>query len=683
LLDSPLNLPLLGLGAALLISSILEGTLNPSLFGLRKIGLMLIFFMTAEVFRHPVTAYRNLNLFIIGGAVCSLWAILAHGLHWDAGRARSFSGDYMAAGGMFMMVLILSASRFLHNRSLYRWFWLGCAAVSGVALLLTYTRSSWIGAAFGLLLLGALRDWRLPAIVAGVLLLFFLLVPQNPVLIRLQTLANKTTSSNVERRYMWQSALKMIGQRPLLGYGVDNLARYYSPVANPKALEQRPPHVHNTLLQLAINGGLLAVGCYLWWMTTALLNALGAWAKNRVLAPERAGAALGIAACVLAFFVNGLFEYNFGTSQVIAIFYFLLGLLPAYAAADPGEKRILLPNEPRLLFIRPRFRGDVLLASPVARMLKRDYPKARVDLLTEPACVGAAGGEPAWDRVFSLPRKGMAAWWQMIRELRKNDYVAACDLFGNPRSVMLAAFCGARVKIGPRVKFWDMLLHVQTQPHRRGLRPAWESYFDILRLFGMKMLSQRPRWVVSLEDDHWIKSFLKEHQVRPEKIIGFFAGGSHPAKRWPLANFLELAGRIHRELGIKSLFVFGPLEKDLKNEYMQHAGKMSLSVEGLPPGRLAALWKHCRLVVSNDAFPMHLGPAVGTPTIGLFGPGEPEVWFPYPEHCAHHALHAPQPCWPCHQDQCDSMACWEAITVDQVLATVKTVLEKDPQACQT
>jgi ADP-heptose:LPS heptosyltransferase/O-antigen ligase len=661
---TPLNWPLFLLGSALLVSSLLAGHVNGSLFGLRKVGLMAVFFLTAAVAREPLFARRYLDLYIIGAAACAVWSIAVHLLGWDDGRAQSFSGDYMAAGGMYMLALILATARALFADGRARWNWWGAAALLALALGFTYTRSSWLGALAGLALVAGLKDWRLPAIGAAALVLFLLAFPHSPIAERAFTVTSKYTSSNVERRYMWDTGWKLFRDRPWLGYGVDNLGEHYGRYVHPEAIEQNPPHVHNTLLQLALNGGIPAAGAYLWWLAAALALGLTAWRRQLAKAPERAGAALGVAGAVLAFAVNGLFEFNFGTSQVITIVYFLTGLLPALAVPGPEWA---LPRRPRVLFLRPRFSGDVLLASTVPRLLKEAFPGARAELLTEPSSASAAQGAPFWDEVLTLPRRGAGDRFRTLNELRRRDYDAVCDLFGNPRTAQLAAVCGARVKIGPEARGWDLVYHVRTRPNRPGPRPAWEAYFDALRVLGVKPGQARPSWAVTPRDLAWAERFLAERRIRPRRALGIFAGATHPAKRWPLDRFLTVARRAGRELALRPVFVFGPAEADLRREFDRTAGKYFLQVRDLTPGQVAALWSLCAAVVSNDAFPMHLGPAVGTPTLALFGPGDPKVWFPYPPAAGHRVLHIAPTCWPCHRDVCQDNICWRELTPDLVM----------------
>jgi ADP-heptose:LPS heptosyltransferase len=277
----------------------------------------------------------------------------------------------------------------------------------------------------------------------------------------------------------------------------------------------------------------------------------------------------------------------------------------------------------------------------------------------------------------------MKAWWQMVRTVRRGHYDVVADLFGNPRTAQLAWVSGARLKIGPRVRLWDAVYQLRTQADRPGPRPAWEAYFDVLRSLGLKQLSLRPRWDVAPADERFVAEWLRARRLRPQAFIGVFAGGTHPAKRWPLARFLETAKKCKERLGLPSVFAFGPLEKALREEYAREGAKLRLTAEDFTPGQLAALWAASAVVLSNDAFPLHLGPAVGTPTVGLFGPGDPAAWFPYPEKSGHRFLHAAPDCWPCHKDACDDNICWRELTVDQVSAAVAWALAPRGRARKT
>jgi len=254
----------------------------------------------------------------------------------------------MAAGGMYMLAITLAFSRLFFNRPGSRRVWLLPVLLLGTALLMTYTRYSWMGALAAFLILGLVKDWRFPAAALIVLGAFLWLFPDTQFSQRVFSVNSKTITSNVERKLMWDSGLKLVRDRPWLGYGVDNLSVFYGRYVHPEAIEQSPPHVHDTLLQLAINGGLLAVAFYIWLAAALLVTGFKGWMRLRAQAPERAGEVLGLTAALTGFLINGLFEFNFGTAQVITLVYFLMGVLVRAANWGPAEPDFPLPKNPRI-----------------------------------------------------------------------------------------------------------------------------------------------------------------------------------------------------------------------------------------------------------------------------------------------------------------------------------------------
>ncbi len=96
--------------------------------------------------------------------------------------------------------------------------------------------------------------------------------------------------------------------------------------------------------------------------------------------------------------------------------------------------------------------------------------------------------------------------------------------------------------------------------------------------------------------------------------------------------------------------------------------------DGLTLRQLTALVSKCDLFITNDAGPMHIACALGKPTLSLFGPGDPQTWFPYDEEKKQIAIHHPPSCWPCHRDECDKLDCMRDISVDEVVEKAKQLL---------
>jgi O-antigen ligase len=279
----------------------------------------------------------------------SLWALhgpalaLLHGstakelaaewLRGEAWRAVSGSGGYMVLGTGSMLALMVFGSAALQDDCFRRPWAMASLGFLALALLLTLTRSAWLGAAAGATLL-LLMDGRWKILLGLVLALAVLAaLPGSPVARRLQQGTEMSEGSTRERVYMAQAGLAIIRDHPWLGVG-DAMAsfdghdgyylRYRSPEAaqDPTLKNDDQGHLHDDFIMLGalygLPGLLLMLAAF-----TALLPSLWRGRKARGLA---GGLSLGALAAAVAWWVNGLFEYNFGSFQSSFMLWFLLGL---------------------------------------------------------------------------------------------------------------------------------------------------------------------------------------------------------------------------------------------------------------------------------------------------------------------------------------------------------------------
>jgi ADP-heptose:LPS heptosyltransferase len=143
-------------------------------------------------------------------------------------------------------------------------------------------------------------------------------------------------------------------------------------------------------------------------------------------------------------------------------------------------------------------------------------------------------------------------------------------------------------------------------------------------------------------------------------------------------NFAGLAFLLNKHLNAHVVLIQGPKDKQL----CEDVTKQSLAnVSILPPmqlRQLAAVLSQLNLYITNDNGTMHISVAVGTPTIGIFGPGEENIWFPYSS--PHVALRKDVSCHPCHLDFCNRtgagyMECMKLLGVNEVFEVVKRRLQ--------
>jgi O-antigen ligase len=262
-------------------------------------------------------------------------------------RAVSGSGGYMVLGSGSMLLLCFFSGLMLEEPRWRRPLPLLCLGALALALLLTQTRSAWLGAALGLGPLLLLKRPRL-ALTLGAAVLALALWPGSPLRNRLAQAADPAYESGLERRSMSTAALTIVRERPWLGVGDsmeswDGQQGWYLRAMpdwarqNPRLASNEQGHLHSIYGQVAAMYGLPGL---LLLLLFAIRLAAEAWARRRSDDPLVRGLALGLLTAWAAWWVNGALEYNFGSTQSSFTVWALWGLgLAAFSQASPAKDR--------------------------------------------------------------------------------------------------------------------------------------------------------------------------------------------------------------------------------------------------------------------------------------------------------------------------------------------------------
>lgn len=276
------------------------------------------------------------------------------------------------------------------------------------------------------------------------------------------------------------------------------------------------------------------------------------------------------------------------------------------------------------------------------------------------------------------------AIWKLAKEIHRQRFDAVLDLYGNLRTARMAFFSGAKTRVGfeGRGRTWayNLIASPSSPPYPSGRRKVTEAYLDQVRALGIQPSGPyRTELFVSDEEKDQVRKVWGRAKIGSGGRVAVYApGATWPAKHWPLEKFIELAGVLERQ-GLRPVFIFGPKEDELAKGFEERAGKDWLFIHRPSLRGLVSFIAGADLLVANDSGPMHVGPAVGTPTLGLFGPGEPEIWFPYgaPHRFAWHEV----ACSHCGLDRCPLMACMNGLTVEDVARTALEMVKEphDPK----
>lgn len=316
--------PLAAYAGATLVSAAFSIDPRASLIDCKQLVLFVLVPLTFRFVgasRGPTLA----TVIVTCAAVSAAFGISQYGIFhydWLGLRPRGFLGHYMTFSGLLMLAIAMAVARMLFAKSGRMWAALVMPALA-FAVALTFTRSAEVGVCAAIALLLALRDFRLVAALPILAAIFFALSPLN-VQQRFVSMFDAKDPNRIDRIAMLHIGERMIAAHPLTGVGPNMVERMYADYRGPDAVNRVNPHLHNNPLQIAAERGLPALALWLWFLVTLTYDLWRRY-KSGAVDDNRFLAAAGLAS-VVALLTAGLFEYNFGDSEVLMLFLIIVTL---------------------------------------------------------------------------------------------------------------------------------------------------------------------------------------------------------------------------------------------------------------------------------------------------------------------------------------------------------------------
>jgi heptosyltransferase-3 len=348
-----------------------------------------------------------------------------------------------------------------------------------------------------------------------------------------------------------------------------------------------------------------------------------------------------------------------------------------------SAERIALPTRPRILVVALRRLGDVLLATPLVRSIKRAWPKARIDALVFADTAGILEGNPDIDRVIAMPSRPTPADTiaAAARVIGRYDLAVSTQSGDRPTAFALLA---ARRHVAPveerfsgRVK---RIMLTRCVPHDA----AVHRVEAMLRLADALGIARVPQVVPPRSGT----------AVAAAAYAVIHAAPMFTYKRWTAAGWRALAEALAAR-GLTVVATGGPGAEERRYLDEVWRGTTVVRRDGtLRWGELAALLAGARVFIGPDTSVTHLAAAAGCATVALFGPTDPRLWGPWPAggldapwqaageiqergnvQLVQHAF----PCTPCQLEGCErrltsDSACLAALSPHDVLTAVDRAL---------
>jgi O-antigen ligase len=347
-----ISLPLFVPICSFLLASILATltAINPyrSLIELRSVLAVSVLYLVVNHVRTKEHATTLIRVLIATGTLMALYGLSQSLTEGADFRIYGTMSIYVTFASLLMLISSMTLAQLLfHGRSQRVLWYVPALLLLIAALLMTQSRGTWLGLGAGFCVALGLRKKFLLLTLPLMAVVAFLIVP-SPIQARFRDVLNPQQTTARERLYVWHSGLQLIRSSPWTGVGLRNVPRStleYRDPQNPGVSNRHLTHLHNNLLQIAAERGLIGLVC---WLALWVAYFRQAWLCYRSLPPQdREGKALvvGSLASVTSFQIAGMFDYDFGDAEVITLVYFLM--------AFP--------------FLTPRLRGSTTaLAAPLS-----------------------------------------------------------------------------------------------------------------------------------------------------------------------------------------------------------------------------------------------------------------------------------------------------------------------------
>ena len=316
---------------------------------------------------------------------------------------------------------------------------------------------------------------------------------------------------------------------------------------------------------------------------------------------------------------------------------------------------------PRFLIVRLGSLGDVVHAIPAVAALIARHPTARVDWIVDPRYVDLVQRVERIGHVIPLDtRQGWGSLIGTARRLRDEHYDAVVDLQGLLKSAVLARVAGAQRTIGfSRAHLREPLARfLYTETHDPGdAVHVIDKGLALMRALGVQETTAR-------------FPLGESPPTRPGTYILINPSAAWPNKRWPPERFGALAAAIRARHHVESMVLWGPGEEGLAAAVVAASNGAAKAAPPTTILDIVALARGAQLMISGDTGPTHIGGAVGTPIVALFGPTRAErngPWSP-----ADISISRFDQCVCHYERRCRrTQPCIDDISVDEVLAAVE------------
>jgi heptosyltransferase-3 len=336
------------------------------------------------------------------------------------------------------------------------------------------------------------------------------------------------------------------------------------------------------------------------------------------------------------------------------------------------------PTYNRILVIKLKQPGDVLVSTPVIAALKEAWPGCRLTYLVPKGAEDMVADHPGLDGLLVVDRRG-ETWAQafaFIRNLRRQRFDLVLELSGGDRGAIYARLSGARERLGfahPRQPVWQRRgCFTRLLPRPPVTMHLVDQNLAAVRALGIEPVNPRLQFFWDRQVEQRVFDLLASLDLARRPFAVMHPGAGWRFKCWTPTGYARVLEALEQDWGLPTVLtgtraaheqeLLAAIRRETRAAPLDLVGRLSLK-------ELGALIAKARLFFGMDSAPMHLAAAVNTPAVALFGPSGVFNWGPWGE--GHLVIKQDWDCLPCGRDGCEGSKisrCLVELTPEEVLA---------------
>lgn len=321
---------------------------------------------------------------------------------------------------------------------------------------------------------------------------------------------------------------------------------------------------------------------------------------------------------------------------------------------------------------------------PAVKAIKETIPESHITWLVEGPVAELLAGQDFIDRIVRFPRSSIVSSAKVgrfpatvrsisafLKELRGVQYDVIIDFHGIAKSGLFSFMARGKTVIGFDRTFAKEASWLAYSKRIGGQRRSHKVERNMLlaRQLGANGTIPQVTLSVPVDADRHMARFFEEQKIEtPIIAVNPFCSKGSAFKRWRLENYAALIGRIHAELPLTAMIVWGPDEEEEANRLREMAGGPTRVIPRTNVAQLCGFLKRTDLYVGGDTGGMHLAVFAGVPVVALFGPTDVLINGPWGD--KNRVVRKGVACSPCRDKGCQNRICLDSLTVDEVFEAV-------------